>query len=70
MAIYRATSGNFKVLMDGFDNIIMKIYKIEDTPREHDTYHCQGEIISLRSPAASMEMASKMWTQHFSDENP
>jgi len=29
MAVYRATSGDFKVLMDGFDSIIMKIYKIE-----------------------------------------
>jgi hypothetical protein len=28
MAIYRAPSSDFKVFMDGFDSIIMKIYKI------------------------------------------
>ena len=28
MAIYRAPSGDFKMFMDGFDSIIMKIYKI------------------------------------------
>jgi len=46
------------------------IKQTHGTPREHDTYHCLGEIISRRSPAASMKMASKMWTQHYSKENP